>query len=207
MIDFYTWTTPNSRKVSIMLEECGLPYETHLVDIGKNEQFTAEFKRWSPNSKVPAIIDRDHGLSVFESGAILIYLAEKTGTFLPTTQPGRAKTIEWLMWQMAGVGPMMGQANYFANTMTERVPIAIDRFLTESARLIRVLDDRLAQTAFVADDYSIADMALFPWMTVGFGLLKGMKPEIVGEGTHVARWLTAVGARPAVVRGMAVPKV
>jgi GSH-dependent disulfide-bond oxidoreductase len=205
MIDFYTWTTPNARKVSIMLEECATPYEVHAVNIGAGEQFTPGFIKVSPNSKIPAIVDRDNGVSVFESGAILIYLAEKSGRFLPTAQPGRGKALEWLMWQMAGVGPMMGQTNYFANTAAEKIPFAIDRFLGESARLLKVLDDQLGRSEFVAGDYSIADMALYPWVKVGFGLVQGLKADVVGAGAQITRWLDAVGARPAVTRGMAVP--
>ena len=207
MIDLYTWTTPNGRKVSVMLEECGLPYTVHPVNIRENAQFAPAFMQISPNSKIPAIVDRETGVSVFESGAILIYLAEKSGKFLPTQQPARAKTLEWLMWQMAGVGPMLGQASHFANVAPEKIPYAIERFLGESARLLKVLDDQLGRTAFVAGDYSIADMALYPWVQAGFGLIKGAKPDVVGEGAHITRWLDAIGARPAVVRGMAVPQV
>jgi GST-like protein len=207
MIDLYTWTTPNGRKVSVMLEELGLPYTVHPVNIGKGEQFTPEFVAICPNSKIPAIVDRDTGISVFESGAILIYLGEKTGKLLPKSGAARAATIEWLMWQMANVGPMFGQVNHFANAAPERIPYAIDRYATESARLLKVLDDRLAKAAFVAGDYSIADVALYPWISAAFQLLKGVKPEVVGDGTHVERWLAAIAARPAVARGMAVPKV
>ena len=146
MIDLYTWTTPNGRKVSVMLEECGLPYTVHPVNIRENAQFAPAFMQISPNSKIPAIVDRDTGVSVFESGAILIYLAEKSGKFLPTQPPARAKTLEWLMWQMAGVGPMLGQASHFANVAPERIPYAIERFLGESARLLKVLDDQLGRT-------------------------------------------------------------
>jgi GST-like protein len=207
MIDLYTWTTPNGRKVSVMLEECGLPYTVHPVNIGQQEQFTPEFVAICPNSKIPAIVDRDTGISVFESGAILIYLGEKTGKLLPKSGPGRASTLEWLMWQMANVGPMMGQVNHFVNTAPERIPYAIDRYATESARLLKVLDDRLATVEFVAGEYSIADIAAYPWIVAAFQLLKGFKPEVVGEGKHVERWLATLGARPAVERGMVVPKV
>jgi len=207
MIDLYTWTTPNGRKVSVMLEEIGLPYTVHPVNIGKGEQFTPEFVAICPNSKIPAIVDRDAGVSVFESGAILIYLAEKTGMLLPKSGAARAATIEWLMWQMANVGPMFGQVNHFANAAPERIEYAIDRYATESARLLKVLDGRLARVAYVADDYSIADVALYPWIAAAFQLLKAFKPDLVGEGAHVERWLGAVGERPAVVRGMAVPKL
>jgi GSH-dependent disulfide-bond oxidoreductase len=207
MIELYTWTTPNGRKVSIMLEECGLPYTVHPVNIGKGEQFSHEFIAICPNSKIPAIVDTDAGVSLFESGAILIHLAEKTGKFLPAKGPGRAKTLEWLMWQMANVGPMLGQANYFANTAPEKVPFAIDRYITESARLVKVMDDQLGRTPFLAGDYSIADIATYAWIKAGFDLLRNVKPDVTGEGKHVARWLAAIGARPAVVKGMAIPQV
>ena len=207
MIDLYTWTTPNGRKVSIMLEECGLAYNVHPVNIGTGEQFTPEFVAICPNSKIPALVDRDAGVSLFESGAILIHLAEKTGRFLPPANPGRAKVLEWLMFQMANIGPMLGQANYFANTAAEKIPFAIDRYITESARLVKVMDDQLARHGYLAGEYSIADIACYAWVTAGFQLLKSVKPELIGEGAHVARWLAAIAARPAVQRGMAVPQV
>jgi GST-like protein len=207
MIDLYTWTTPNGRKVSVMLEECGLEYSVHPINIGKREQFTPEFIKICPNSKIPAIVDRDSGLSIFESGAILVHLAEKTGKFLPAKEPARAKVLEWLFWQMANVGPMFGQVNHFANQAPEKIPYAIDRYLTESARLIKVLDDQLGRTEYCAGDYSIADIANYPWVGVGFNLLKAAKPDVVGEGANVARWIAAIGARPAVKKGMEVPKV
>jgi GST-like protein len=210
MIDLYTWTTPNGRKVSIMLEETGLPYEVHKVDLGKNEQLAPGFLKVSPNGRIPAIVDRDADsgpVSVFESGAILIYLAEKTGKFLAPKGEQRAKALEWLMWQMGGVGPMLGQANHFINTAPEKIPYAIDRYITEAARLIKVLDTRLGEAAFMGGDYSIADMATYPWISVAFPLIAQGKPEIVGEAAHVKRWLDEVGARPAVQRGMAQPKV
>jgi GST-like protein len=209
LIDFYTWTTPNGRKVSIMLEETGLPYEVHPVDLGKNEQFAPEFLKVSPNNRIPAIVDRDADggpVSVFESGAILIYLAEKTGKFLAPKGEQRAKALEWLMWQMGGVGPMLGQASHFSNSAPEKIPYAIDRYITEAARLIKVLDTRLGDAAFMGGDYSIADMATYPWIKIAFPLIAQAKPEIVGEGANVKRWLDAVGARPAVQRGMAVPQ-
>jgi GST-like protein len=207
MIDLYTWTTPNGRKVSVMLEECALPYRVHPVDIGKGEQFSPAFVAICPNSKIPAIVDQDDEVSLFESGAILIHLAEKTSRFLPAKGPGRAKTLEWLMWQMANVGPMLGQANHFTNTAAEKIPYAIDRYISESARLVKVMDDQLARTAFLAGDYSIADIATYPWIKAGFDLLRNVKPDVTGEGKHVARWLAAIGERPAVAKGMAVPQV
>ena len=205
MIELYTWTTPNGRKVSIMLEECALPYSVHPVNIGKGEQFSPEFTAICPNSKIPAIVDKDDGVSLFESGAILIHLAEKTGKFLPAKGPGRAKTLEWLMWQMANVGPMLGQANHFANTAAEKIPYAIDRYITESARLVKVMDDQLARNPFLAGDYSIADIATYPWIKAGFELVRNVKPDVAGDGKHVARWLATIGERPAVVKGMTVP--
>lgn len=210
MIDFYTWTTPNGRKVSIMLEETGLPYEVHPVNLGKEEQFAPDFLKLSPNNRIPAIVDRDADsgpVSIFESGAILIYLTEKTGKFLAPKGEQRAKTLEWLMWQMAGVGPMLGQANHFINTAPEQIPYAIDRYVGEAARLIKVLDKRLGESQFMGGDYSIADMATYPWLKVAFDLIAQAKPDVVGEGANVRRWLEEVGARPAVQRGMDVPKV
>jgi GST-like protein len=205
MFDLYTWTTPNGRKVSVMLEECGLGYDVHPVDLTLGEQFEPGFVAICPNSKIPALVDRDAEVSVFESGAILVYLAETTGTLLPARHPARAQVVQWLMWQMANIGPMLGQANYFANTAAEKIPHAIDRYVTESARLIRVMDDQLGRAPYLAGDYSIADIATYPWRVAGFQLLKAAKPEVVGEGDNVARWLAAVGDRPAVARGMAVP--
>jgi len=207
MIDLYTWTTPNGRKVSVMLEECGLEYSVHPVNIREGDQFKPEYVKICPNSKIPAIVDRDSGLSMFESGAILVYLAEKTGKFLPTKQPARGKVLEWLFWQMANVGPMFGQAGHFSNAAPEKIPYAINRYLTESARLIKVLDDHLGHTEYVAGDYSIADIANYTWVSVGFDLIKAAKADVVGEGANVARWIKAIGARPAVKKGMEVPKV
>lgn len=210
MIDFHTWTTPNGRKVAIMLEETGLPYEVHTVNIGKNEQFAPEFLKISPNNRIPAIVDRDADsgpVSIFESGAILIYLAEKTGKFLAPKGEQRAKTLEWLMWQMGGVGPMLGQANHFLNAAPEKIPYAINRYLDESVRLLKVLDKRLGEAAFMGGDYSIADMATYPWVKAAFPLIAQARPEALGECANIQRWLDAVGARPAVQRGMDVPKV
>ena len=207
MIDLYTWTTPNGRKVSVMLEECGLEYSVHPVNIRDGDQFKPEYVKICPNSKIPAIVDRDSGLSMFESGAILVYLAEKTGKFLPAKQPGRGKVLEWLFWQMANIGPMFGQAGHFSNAAPEKIPYAINRYLTESARLIKVLDDHLEHTEYVAGDYSIADIANYPWVSVGFDLIKAAKADVVGEGANVARWIKAIGERPAVKKGMEVPKV
>jgi GST-like protein len=207
MIDLYTWTTPNGRKPAIMLEECGLEYSVHPVNIREQEQFKPEFVKICPNSKIPAIVDHDAKVSIFESGAILVHLAEKTGRFLPSKDPGRAKVMEWLFWQMANVGPMFGQAGHFAQAAPEKIPYAIDRYTTESARLIKVLDNQLANTEYMAGAYSIADIATYPWLVVGFPAIKALKADVVGEAGNVAGWIAAVGARPAVKKGMEVPKV
>ena len=209
MIDFYTWTTPNGRKASIMLEECGLPYTVHPVNISKDEQFAPEFLKISPNNRIPAIVDNDAEggpLSVFESGAILIYLAEKTGKFLAPKGAQRAKALEWLMWQMGGVGPMFGQLFHFMNA-PEKIPYAITRYQNEAARLVGILDKRLGEAAYLGGDYSIADIITYPWVAPAFELIAAAKPDVVGEGANVRRWLKAVGERPAVIRGMAIPKV
>jgi GST-like protein len=207
MIDLYTWTTPNGRKPAIMLEECGLEYSVHPVNIRDGDQFKPGFVKICPNSKIPAIVDRDADVSIFESGAILVHLAEKTGKLLPSKDPGRAKVLEWLFWQMANVGPMFGQAGHFTNAAPEKIPYAIERYVAESARLIKLLDNQLAQTEYMAGAYSIADIATYPWLVVGFPAIKAAKPDVVGEGANVARWIAAVGARPAVKKGMQVPQV
>ncbi len=215
MIELYTWTTPNGRKVSVMLEETGLEYSVHPVNLQMGEQHEAGFRAIAPNGRIPAIIDRapdgaapgQEPVSIFESGAILIHLAEKTGQFLPTGAGARAKVLEWLMWQMAGFGPMLGQAGYFINSAPERIPYAIDRYLSESARLFKVLDTRLADVEYVAGAYSIADMAIYPWAVAGADPILAAKPDVAGEGVHLRRWLAAVGGRDAVQRGMKVPEV
>ena len=204
MIDLYTWTTPNGRKVSIMLEECGLPYKTHAIHIGKDEQFTPEFVAINPNSKIPAIIDSegDDGkpLSIFESGAILIYLAEKTGQFLAKNGRARSDALQWLMFQMGGVGPIFGQVHHFLRAAKEPVPYAIERYGKEKDRLYQVLDNHLKQHQYLAGDYSIADMATYPWVA----RYEWHKTDL-NAVPHVKRWFDAISARPAVQRGMAVP--
>jgi GST-like protein len=204
MIDLYTWTTPNGRKVSIMLEECGLPYKTHAINIGKDEQFTPEFIAINPNSKIPAIIDTegDAGkpLSIFESGAILIYLAEKTGKFLAQSGRARSDALQWLMFQMGGVGPIFGQVHHFLRAAKEPVPYAIERYGKEKDRLYQVLDNHLKQHQYLAGDYSIADMATYPWVA----RYEWHKTDLAAV-PHVKRWFDAISARPAVQRGMAVP--
>jgi GSH-dependent disulfide-bond oxidoreductase len=205
MIDLYTWTTPNGRKVSVMLEECGLQYNVHPVNIREGDQFKPEYVKICPNSKIPTIVD--DGTSIFESGAILVHLAEKTGKFLPANGPAHDKVLEWLFWQMANIGPMIGQLGHFAQAAPEKIQYAIDRYATESARLIKVLDDQLGRTEYMAGDYSIADIATFTWVAAGLGPIKGLKPDVVGAAANVSRWLAAIGSRPAVKKGLEVPKV
>lgn len=203
MIELYTWTTPNGRKVSVALEEMGLDYTVKPINIGNDEQFSPEFLAISPNNKIPAIVDTDNGVSVFESGAILTYLAEKSGKFLPAHGTAeRAKVLEWLYWQVGGFGPMLGQLNHFARYREDRIPEAIERFTVESARLYKVLDTRLGEAEFVAGDYSIADMSIYPWSAVA---LQGVEQLAGASFPNVARWHDAVAARPAVQKGMNIP--
>lgn len=205
MIDLYTWGTPNGRKVSIMLEEVGLPYSVHAIDISKGDQFTDAFVAINPNSKIPAIVDQDgpggKPLAVFESGAILIYLAEKTGRFLPTDPIGRTTVMEWLMFQMGGFGPMLGQAHHFRRFAPEQIPYAIERYSKEAKRLYGVLDRRLAQRPFVAGEYSIADMAIYPWCQRA----EWQGVDIAAEFPNVKRWCDILSARAQVQKGMSVP--
>ncbi|MGE5517431.1 MAG: glutathione S-transferase N-terminal domain-containing protein [Bacteroidota bacterium] len=205
MIDLYTWGTPNGRKVSIMLEEVGLPYTVHPIDIMKGDQFTPEFVAINPNSKIPAIVDQDgpggKPLALFESGAILIYLAEKTGKFLPTDPAGRYATLEWLMFQMGGIGPMFGQTHHFRRFAPEQIPYAVERYSKETKRLYGVLDRRLAQVDYVAGAYSIADMAIFPWTQRA----DWQGVDLAAEFPNVQRWGDCIAARPQVQKGMSVP--
>jgi len=208
MIDLYTWTTPNGRKISIMLEETGLPYKVCPVDLGKEQQLGPEFTAINPNQKIPAIVDHDvpgGPLTIFESGAILVHLAEKTGRFLPRDVRGRAAVMQWLMYQMSHVGPIIGQTGHFVNQAPEKIPYAIQRFVNESVRIIGVLEAGLAGRDFLAGDYSIADIATYPWVIAAWQPFRAMMPEKIGALPRVQRWLDTVGARPAVVRGMAVP--
>ncbi len=210
MIDLYTWTTPNGRKPSIMLEETGLSYTVHPINIGKDEQFAPEFLAISPNNKIPAIVDHegvDGRHVVFESGAILIYLAEKTGKLLPRSGPRRELTLEWLFWSIGGIGPMFGQFGYFAVRAKEKTPAAVDRFTDEAIRLMGVLEKRLTEAQFLAEDYSIADICSYPWVKAVFDPLRQQAGEKLKPTPAVDRWLEEIGARPAVQLGMAVPKV
>jgi GSH-dependent disulfide-bond oxidoreductase len=197
-IDLYTFTTPNGRKPLIMLEEIGLPYTTHAIDIGKGDQFKPEYVAINPNSKIPAIIDRETELTIFESGAILIYLAEKSGKLLPTTQKARFQVLQWLMLQMGSIGPMFGQLGHFKNAAPEKIPYAIERYEKETLRLYSVLDGQLSNHTFIAgDDYSIADIATYPWVAnyERLGLTLDDRP-------HLKRWAELLQQRPAVQKAM-----
>ena len=201
MIDLYTWTTPNGRKASIMLEELGLPYTVHAVDISKDEQFKPDFLEISPNNRIPAIVDRDNGFHLMESGAILLYLAEKTGKLMPKDLERRYRVTEWLMWQMGGPGPMLGQVHHFVKYNKGKAPYAEERYLKEAHRLYGVLDRRLAGREFVADEYSIADIAIWPWIS-----RFEWQTIDLGQYANVKRWYLAIANRPAVKRGYDVPK-
>ena len=210
MIDLYTWTTPNGRKISIMLEETGVPYKVIPVNLGKEEQLKPEFTAINPNQKIPAIVDHDvpgGPLGIFESGAILVHLAEKTGQLLPAAVRTRSQVMQWLMYQMSHVGPMIGQTGHFVNQAPEKIPYAIQRFINESVRIVGVLDVGLRGREFLAGEYSIADIATYPWVVAAWGPFQSMMPEKVAEFGNVKRWLDTLAARPAVQRGMAVPAV
>jgi GSH-dependent disulfide-bond oxidoreductase len=201
MIDLYYWTTPNGHKVTMFLEEAGLEYRVHPINIGKGEQFAPDFLRVSPNNRIPAIVDNAPAgggapLSVFESGAILLYLAEKTGRFIAADVRGRAEVLQWLFWQMGGLGPMAGQAHHFRIYAPEKIDYAVDRYTKECNRLYGVLNKRLADRAFVAgDEYTIADMASYPWIVP-----YERQGQALDEFPNLKRWLEAIRARPATVR-------
>lgn len=197
MIDLYFWPTPNGKKISIMLEECNLPYNVVPVDIGSGAQFSAEFLSISPNNRMPAIVDRDVDISIFESGAILLYLAEKTGRFMPRTLKERYEVIQWLIWQVAGLGPMAGQLSHFVNYAPEPVPYARERYQNEYDRLLCVMDTRLDEREFLAGDYSIADMAAFPWVMPYKRLGASLD-----EFPNLRRWFDTIKKRPAASRGV-----
>ncbi len=202
MIDLYTAATPNGHKVSIALEELGLPYQVHALRFDKQEQKTPAFLKINPNGRIPAIVDRDNGdFAVFESGAILLYLAERTGQLLPADAKGRSRVVQWLMFQMGGVGPMQGQANVFFRYFPEKLQGAIDRYQHETRRLYEVLDTRLGEAEYLAGDYSIADIATYPWVRIH---------EWAGVSVdgleHLQRWMNALNERPAVQRGLSVPR-
>ncbi len=204
MIELYTWGTPNGRKVSVMLEECALAYNAHKINIGKDEQFAPEFLKLNPNGKIPAIVDSDgpdgKPISLMESGAILLYLASKTGQLLPADARSRWAVTEWLMFQMASVGPMFGQCHHFLRAAKEQIPYGIERYTREKDRLYGVLDKRLGEQAFLAGDYSIADIATYPWVSRH----EWHKTDLA-QYPNVKRWFDQISARPAVQRGMLVP--
>ena len=200
MIDLYTWTTPNGRKVSIMLEEVGLPYAAHAIDIGAGDQHRPDFVRISPNHKIPAIVDHDTDITMMESGAILLYLAEKTGMLMPSGEKARWQTIEWLMWQMGGIGPMLGQVHHFVRFNKGKSAYAEERYLAEAKRLYGVLDARLADHEYLVDDYSVADIATWPWIS-----RFEWQTIDLGDYANVKRWYLAIAGRPAVERGYHVP--
>ena len=204
MIEVYSWATPNGHKVHIMLEECGLPYHVNAVDIGAGDQFKPEFLAISPNNKIPAIVDADgpdgQPISLFESGAILLYLAGKTGRFLPADTRGRYKALEWLMFQMGSVGPMLGQAHHFRIYAPEKIPYAVERYTNEARRLYAVMNRQLAHSKYIAgDEYTIADIAIFPW-------LRSWKNQGIdwNDHPHLKGWFDEIAARPAVQRGVEV---
>lgn len=203
MIDLYTFTTPNGYKPAILLEELQLPYTIHKIHIGEGDQFTPEYVAISPNSKIPTIRDRDNDLTVFESGAILIYLAEKMGKFLPTDRVGRTKTIEWLMFQMASVGPMFGQFGHFRNFAPEKIPYAIGRYEKETNRLLGVLNSQLTDQEYITGDYSIADIATYPWVAAAISPYLGV---LLDDYPQVQRWVEMLQARPAVQTGTTILK-
>lgn len=200
MIDLYTFTTPNGRKPAILLEELQMPYTLYTIDTRKGEQFTPEFTAISPNNKIPAIRDRETGIHLFESGAILIYLAEKGAQFFPTALPERMRVLEWLMFQMGNIGPMFGQLAHFRSAAPEKIPYAIDRYQQETLRLLGVLDRQLTIYPFMAGEYSIADMATFPWVVAATTHMgQSLEPF-----PQVQRWMETLQARPAVQTGMAI---
>jgi GSH-dependent disulfide-bond oxidoreductase len=206
MIDLYYWTTPNGHKITIFLEEAGLPYSIKPVNISIGEQFAPEFLKVSPNNRIPAIVDNEPAdgkgpLSVFESGAILQYLAEKTGKFLPADPRGRTEVMQWLFWQMGGLGPMAGQNGHFNNYAPEKIPYAIDRYVKETERLYGVLDGRLNGRDFIGGDYSIADMASYPWIVP-----HERHGQNLDDFPNLKRWFMAIGQRPAVQRAYEVAK-
>jgi GST-like protein len=204
MIDLHYWPTPNGRKISIMLEEIGLAYRIIPVDIGRGGQFSPEFLAISPNNRMPAIVDHDPlgggaPISIFESAAILIYLAEKSGKFMPQDPRGKYEVIQWVMWQMGGLGPMAGQTHHFREYAPEKLPYAIDRYTNEVSRLYCVMDRRLSDREYLAGDYSIADMAAWPWIVPW-----KIQGQTIDDFPHLKRWFDTIAARPAVVRGRAV---
>ncbi|WP_281301455.1 MULTISPECIES: glutathione binding-like protein [unclassified Iodidimonas] len=211
MIDLYTWATPNGHKASIMLEECALEYTVFPTDIGQGLQKRADFLSINPNGKIPALVDHDGpsgDITVFESVSILLYLAEKTGKFLPEAGEDRYRAMNWVIWQAANLGPMMGQAFHFYHYAPHRLPYAIERYRDESSRLLSVMDNQLSKSAYLAgDDYSIADIASFSWTKFGLKFLQEETQGKIPDMPHIQRWLTALAKRPAVQKGVCVPDI
>ena len=207
-VTIHNWPTPNGKKIFIMLEELGIPYETHFVDIDKREQFEPDFLAISPNNKIPALVDHDadgRPISIFESGAILTYLADKHGRFLALSGQARWAAQAWLFWQVGGLGPMMGQLGYFAFYAKEKIPAALDRYTSEVGRLLTVLERRLSETPYLAgEEYSIADMAAYPWTLGAYTRAKDTLAEQIADKPAIARWMGTLGARPGIERGMAI---
>ena len=201
MIDLYTWSTPNGRKVSIMLEEVGLTYTVHEINITQDDQFAPEFLAISPNNKIPAVVDQDNGRAMMESAAILLYLAEKTGRFMPEDEDGRWTVMEWLMMQMGSVGPMLGQTHHFLHFNQGKAPYAEERYLKENRRIYGVLDKRLGDVEYLAGDYSLADIATWPWIS-----RFEWQTMDLNDFPNLKRWYLAIAERPAVERGYDVPK-
>lgn len=200
MIELYYWTTPNGHKITLFLEEAGLPYRIIPINIGAGDQFKPEFLRISPNNRIPAIVDLEpvgggEPLSIFESGAILLYLAEKTGQFMPADQRGRLEVLQWLFWQVGGLGPMAGQNHHFSQYAPEKIPYAIHRYVNETGRLYGVMNRRLSDREFLAGDYSIADMAAYPWI-----VSHEMQGQNLADFPHLNRWFATIQQRPATVR-------
>ena len=206
MIDLYYWTTPNGHKMTMFLEEAGLPYKVLPINIGKGEQFQPHFLKIAPNNRIPAMVDHDPAdggepIAMFESGAMLVYLAEKTGRFLPTDLRGRAEVLQWLFWQMGGLGPMAGQNHHFGTYAPEKIQYAIDRYVGETGRLYGVLNKHLAGREFISSEYSIADMACYPWI-----VSHERQSQNLDDFPHLKRWFEAIAARPATVRAYDVAK-
>ncbi len=205
MIDLYTWATPNGRKISIMLEETALPYRAHAINIGQGEQFKPDYLAINLNGKIPSIVDADgpggKPYAMMESGAILVYLADKSGQLMPSAGSGRYDVLQWLMLQMGGIGPMFGQVHHFVRFAKEKIPYAIDRYVNEQKRLYAVLDHRLAAAEYLAGEYSIADIATYPWVA----RYEWHPIDLAADYPNVKRWFDAISARPAVQRGMRVP--
>lgn len=208
MIDLYSWNTPNGQKASIVLEELALPYTLHRINIKKDEQFAPEFLKINPNGKIPAIIDHDDGkaIRVFESGAILIYLAEKTGKLLASSGAARTEALSWTFWQTGGLGPMLGQWGHFMNAAPEKVPYAIKRFQDETIRLLNVLNQHLNTNEYLAGEFSIADIANVTWTSAGMEQMEKSNPALIAHMDAIRRWVDVVSKRPAVQKGFEVLK-